>query len=325
MTENQNLNNIWSTIENTQPQKSYKKKFCKKTVKISQIDKEKTITQGQNAINEKSHSSKKLFINKKRGRRLKELNHISIAGTHDRFSDDNLKRKVKTHFHNYIIALLNTKFVVPTPNDKQLKFGKMKSSITQNITVEYNQHLFNRQIKDIIKEVSNKYQNKNINLDCINYAMSHPKENQELIKYLNMTYKDMYLNYYLKSTKKDFGNGDIDESYEVHKEKLQKFGEKYLENYEKNAEKLIDFYKACKKRKSRKKKEDQNLNGSSIDNPSPNKEINLYDENEENINNNMNILNIDEKENEVYLGENMISCSTQTETIQTDDESENEF
>ena len=319
MTENQNLNNIWSTIEYTQPKKLLKKKFFKKTVKISQIDKEKTITQGNNTVNEKKNSSKKMFINKKRGRRLKESNDDTIERTHNRFSDDNLKRKVKTHFHNYIIALLNKNF----KNDKQLKFGKIKSSITQNITVEYNQHLFNKKIKDFIKDVSNKYQNKNMNLDCINYIMSHPYDNKELIQYLNMTYKDMYLNNYLKSTKKDFGLGDLDESYEAHKEKLKKFGEKYLQDYEKNAENLIEFYKTCKKRKTRKINGEQSIIASSIiDTPSP-KKNKKYVENGD-INNN--IINIEEKEIEVYLGQNMVSCSTQTDVIQTDDEeSENQY
>ena len=319
MTENQNRNNIWSTIEYTQPKKVLKKKFFKKTVKISQIDKEKTITQVNNTVNEKKNSSKKMFINKKRGRRLKESNDDTIERTHNRFSDDNLKRKVKTHFHNYIIALLNKNF----KNDKQLKFGKIKSSITQNITVEYNQHLFNKKIKDFIKDVSNKYQNKNMNLDCINYIMSHPYDNKELIQYLNMTYKDMYLNNYLKSTKKDFGLGDLDESYEAHKEKLKKFGEKYLQDYEKNAENLIEFYKTCKKRKTRKINGEQSIIASSIiDTPSP-KKNKKYVENGD-INNT--IIYIEEKENEVYLGQNMVSCSTQTDVIQTDDEeSENQY
>ena len=245
---NKNKNKIYTQLEYNIPFKGNIIKFHKKKVKVNQIDKEKTLTQAHNSVKkEKIPTPKALFINKKRGRRLKKLNHITISGTHDRFSDDNLKRKVKTHFHYYIIALLNSKFVVLSEKDKTLKFGKIKSNITQNITVEYNQILFNRLIKDVIVEVSNKYQNQNINLECINYAMEHPKENDKLIKYLNLKYKDMYLNYYLKSTKKDFEGAEIDESFEAHKEKLRKFGEEYLENYIKNAENLIEFYKNCKK------------------------------------------------------------------------------
>ena len=322
MTENQK--NIWSKIEVSLPPKKKPKKFFKKSISIKEIDKGKTLTKGNNSGKiEDSHIHKNLFINKKRGRKLKKSKETNKEGTHDRFSDDNLKRKVKTHFHNYIIALLNSKLVVEAPNNKTIKFGKMKSNITQNITVEYNQKLFNKPIKDIIIEVSDKYQNKNINLECIAYVMRHQKENQEVIKYLNMPYREMYINYYLKSTKQDFAKSEVDESYEAHLEKLKSFGEKYLHNYEKNAQNLIDFYKTCKKRKPRK------ISGEkSIINPystfgfsSLNKNKILYNENEETNKKNKNILD----DNDIFLGENMISIGIQTEGIQTDDESEIEY
>ena len=324
MTENQK--NIWSKIEVFSPVKKKVKKLCKKSVWVKEIDKEKTLTKGNN-INkiESSLTPKKLFINKKRGRRLKKSKEISREGTHDRFSDDNLKRKVKTHFHNYIIALLNSKLVVDAPNNKTIKFGKVKSNITQNITVDYNLILFEKPIKDIILEVSNKYQNKNINLECIDYVLKHQKENQELIKYLNMSYKELYLNYYLESTKQDFAKSEVDESYEAHREKLKGFGEKYLNNYEKNAENLIDFYKTCKKRKSRKiNGQNSNINPySTFDFSSLNKNIILYNEKENEDTNKKNINLTDE--NDVFLGENKISIGIQTERYPTDDESENEY
>ena len=261
MSENKSQNKIWTKVEYNIPFKANSIKFHKKNVKTNQIGKEKTLEQEHNSNKiEENSPPKTLFIKKKRGRRLKQLNNVMISGTHDRFSDDNLRRKVKTHFHNYIIALLNSKFVVLSPKDKYLKFGKIKSNITQNITVEYNQTLFHTLIKDIIVEVSNKYQNKDINLQCLNYAIEHKEENDILINYLNLNYKDMYLNFYLKSTKKDFVGAEINESYEAHKENLRKFGEEYLENYIKNAENLIEFYKNCKKRKSRKKKDEESLN-----------------------------------------------------------------
>ena len=324
MTENQK--NIWSKIEVSLPVKKKVKKFFKKSISIKEIDKEKALTKGNNTIKiESSHIPKKLFINKKRGRRLKKSKEINREGTHDRFSDDNLKRKVKTHFHNYIIALLNSKLVVDAPYSKTIKFGKVKSSITQNITVDYNLMLFNKPIKDIIQEVSNKYQNKNINLECISYVMNHPKENQELIKYLNMPYKEMYLNYYLKSTKQDFAKTEVDESYEAHKEKLKAFGEKYLHNYEKNAENLIDFYKTCKKRKPRKTNgENSNINPYSTFNfSSLSKNLSLYNEKENEDTNKKNLNNMGF--NDVLLGDNKISIGIQTDRYPTDDESESEY
>ena len=322
MTENQK--NIWSKIETSLPTKKKLKKFFKKSVSIKEIEKEKTLTKKNNTNKvESSHIPKKLFINKKRGRRLKKSKEIRREGAHDRFSDDNLKRKVKTHFHNYIIALLNSKLVVDAPNNKTIKFGKIKSNITQNITVDYNQILFNKPIKDIIVEVSNKYQNKNINLECLAYVMKHQKENQDLIFYLDMPYKEMYLNYYLKSTKQDFSNYEVDESYEAHLTKLKEFGDEYLYNYRKNAENLIDFYKTCKKRKARKANEEKSIINpySTFDVSDLNNNNNSY--NEHIVNKNFN--KIVDNDIDPFLGENKISIGIQTDRIQTDDDSDEEY
>ena len=315
--------NIWSTMEVVPKQQKYKKFFKKcKCIKIKQIEKEKTLSQGNDAITNAHDKQKAIFINKKRGRKSKSINEVRRAGIHDRFSDDNLKRKVKTHFHNYIIALLNSKLVIKNPSDKIIKFGKMKSTITQNITVEYNQNLFKKTIKEIITEVSNKYQNQFINSDCIKYVMNNPEENMLVRKYLNMTYKDMYLNYYLKSTKNDFPKNEVNESYEAHKEKLRKFGEKYLQNYIKNAEGLIDFYNKCKKRKSRKTIESQPINYlSNIEaDKMQNKEVNTPYFNEENINQNLS----NDDNNEEIFEQNMKSEYTQTDIKPTEDETESE-
>lgn len=315
-----NKSNIWSTIEVVPKQRKHKK-LSKKFIKIKQIEKEKTITQGNNTIANENNKQKKMFINKKRGRKSKSVNEDSRGGTHDRFSDDNLKRKVKTHFHNYIITLLNSKLIIKNPTDKKIKFGKMKSTITQNITVEYNQNLFKKTIKEIITEVSNKYQNQFINSDCIKYVMNNPEENMLVIKYLNMTYKEMYLNYYLKSTKNDFPNGEVNESYEEHKEKLRKFGEKYLKDYIRNAEGLIEFYDNCKKRKSKKKIESQTINDlSNIKMDKKNIEVTTPYFNEEILN--QNLSNDDNNDN--ILNKNMKSECTQTDIKPTEDETESE-
>ena len=321
MTESQN--NIWNTFTFNLPTNSKKQKFSIKNVTIKQIEKEKTITQGPYSLNDtepkKNRAHKKLFINKKRGRRQKESDQIVVQGGHDKFSDDNIKRKVKTHFHNYIIGLLNSKFIIRPGCDRILKFGKIKSSITQNITVEFNQKLFTKKIKDIIIEVSDKYQNQEMNAECINYALEHQEENNELLFYLNKDYEDLYLNYYLKSTKKDFKGAEVDESFEAHIEKLKKYGEKYIENYKNNAFKLINFYKACKKRKPRKSKAQNLIDSSFFQIPSWDKKKFANFQNENNYNKNF----IDENDY-LYLSSNKISVSTQTDRKFTDDESESD-
>jgi hypothetical protein len=134
------------------------------------------------------------------------------------------------------------------------KFGKISFDITQNITVEYNQKLFEQKIKDIIINVSDKYNNKDKNKNALNIVMKNANENSDIMKILNLTYKDLYLNYYLKSTKKLFEGEKEDESYEEHLIKLgKKFGNKYAFEYKRNAENLIQFFYKCKKRVRKKK------------------------------------------------------------------------
>ena len=245
----QNQNIIWKNIQNHN--RRVKKKFFKRKIKINEV--EKTLfknSKSQQQIN---------FLKKKRGRKkIDDSDNNILIVKHDRNSDDNLKRKVKTHFHNYIIALLNSKLQLE-PGKEKLKFVKINSEITQDITIEYNQKLFKKAIKDIIVQTSEKYQNKDINRECINYIMNTKSINYEIINLLNMTYEDMYLNYYLKSTKDSF-DFEPNESYESHKEKLKKFGNEYLKGYIKNAENLINFYATSKKRQSKKRKNEENEN-----------------------------------------------------------------
>jgi hypothetical protein len=172
-----------------------------------------------NEINATQNS--KDFLNKKRGRKNKISNDSDKKSSiHDKYCDDNLKRKIKTHFHNFIIAFLNMK----SKNilSKKYQFGKMSSEITQNITVEYNQNLFVKKMKDIIVEMSDKFQDKDRNRIALQIIMKKANNNDEIIQLLDTNYKDMYLNYYLKSTKETFKDEAFDESYESHLKKLIK-------------------------------------------------------------------------------------------------------
>jgi hypothetical protein len=310
-----NQGHIWKKLEDETPKKKISKKFLKKKISIKSVDKESIANNECNTIkNEKCKMP--MFTKKKKGRKMKESNEY---GSHDKFSNDNLKRKLKTHFHNYIIALLNNELQKNPKKERIIRFGKIKASVTQNITIGYNRKLFEKKIKDIVVEVSNKYQNSQVNSECINYIMNNQKENEVLIKYLNMTYKDMYINYYLKSTKESFADAEVDESYESHKEKLKKlFGEHYLKKYIKNAENLINFYNTRKQRKSRKIKEDS-FDGSISKHTNPKTNINnihlYYSDNAES---NINLK--DEEIDKMISDKNKVSTGVQTDAKFTNDE-----
>ena len=75
-----------------------------------QIESQKLIEESQISVDdEKNQTIKVEYISKKRGRINKysvNLNHFKIR-IHNRFCSDNVRRKIKTLYHKYIIQLLN--------------------------------------------------------------------------------------------------------------------------------------------------------------------------------------------------------------------------
>lgn len=246
-----------------------------------------------NEENEDLSQSKNL-LKIKRGRKTDKTDYK----IHDRDSPDNVRRKVKTHFHNFMIALLNMKLRQIFNMDE--KFGKISFKMTQDLSVEYNKKLFKTKIKDIIIVMSNKYSNKNRNRIILNEIMKKVDKNDELFLLLNLNYEDLYLDYYLKSDKKTFKGEEEDESYEAHQEKLKKkFGNIYANKFKNIAESLIDFFYNCKKRETKKK-----LRAPSF------------------ANNHGSIINYNEKKYEIRndYHKNLVERGTQTEIYISDDE-----
>ena len=199
----------------------------------------------------------KKFLTKKKGRKKKsqeiipeEENKEKIV--HSKFSNDNIKRRIKGLFNNYIINLLND-LIKKKFRKTKIKFVKMDIKNTKDIGIEFNRNLLSKPIKEIIIDVSNKYQDLNNNKNCIKF-IKEQKGNEEIINLLNMSYKDIYSNYYLVSK-------DSENSFEAHKEKvLETCGKEYLEKFVNNAEGFIDFFTNGKNRKARKQKEIEAIN-----------------------------------------------------------------
>ena len=199
----------------------------------------------------------KKFLTKKKGRKKKsqeikpeEENKEKIV--HSKFSNDNIKRRIKGLFNNYIVNLLND-LIKKKFRKTKIKFVKMDIKNTKDIGIEFNRNLLSKPIKEIIIDVSNKYQDLNNNKNCIKF-IKEQKNNEEIINLLNMSYKDIYSNYYLVSK-------DSENSFEAHKEKvLETCGKEYLEKFVNNAEGFINFFMNGKNRKARKQKEIEAIN-----------------------------------------------------------------
>ena len=201
---------------------------------------------------------------RKKGRRKLRPGQEYELALHTKDNDDNIKRKVKTHFHNFIVAYLNMIIKQTLKTKRQYKFKKMCSKITQDVTISYNKKLMDTPVKDILIQVSNKFKDKDINLYYIE-KISQIKSNNlyendgvdTLKQILNTSYKDMMNNFYLKSTKKLFENEKIDESFEKHLENLIiKYGYNYAMKFKQNAENFVNFYISSKQRNHKGNKED---------------------------------------------------------------------
>ena len=225
------------------------------TIFFKKISKIKICVAPPNPISQKIQISEEK-VKRKRGRRkLKSGENYEIA-LHTKDNDDNIKRKVKTHFHNFIVAYLNMLIRQTLKTKRIYKFKKMCSKITQDVTISYNKKLMETPVKDVLVQVSNKFKDKDINLYYIEKIMQIKSNNENenlginaLKDILNMSYKDMMNNFYLKSTKNLFENEKIDESFEKHIENLIiKYGFNYAMKFKQNAENFVQFYLSSKQR-----------------------------------------------------------------------------
>lgn len=247
---------------------------------------------------------------RKKGRRKLRPGQDYELALHTKDNDDNIKRKVKTHFHNFIVAYLNMIIKQTLKTKRQYKFKKMCSKITQDVTISYNKKLMDTPVKDILVQVSNKFKDKDINLYYIEKIFAIKSNNlyendsiDNLKQILNTSYKDMMNDFYLKSTKKLFENEKIDESFEKHIENLiNKYGYNYAMKFKQNAENFVNFYISSKQRNHKGNKED----------------LILSEKKEKDKSNNFNCLNMNlEKKFFEIIRDNNITTSDGAKSITT--------
>ena len=112
-------------------------------------------------------------------------------------------------------------------------------------------------IKDIIKEVSNRYFDQTSNTKIIE---SIENSNNIINEYLNMTYMKMYQDLYLSSKSELFKN-EKDHSFEGHLKKIKElYGVPYYEKFNMIAKNFVNFFINNKKKKNINKVEEDNNN-----------------------------------------------------------------
>jgi len=120
---------------------------------------------------------------------------------HNKFTPDNCRIKIKSHFHNFIINFFN--MLIKKKFRKQIyKFRKLPYSLIKDGSKKFNKSLLIIKIKDLlIEQISNKY--KNVNKFQNQNTLNKSKLEEDYNNLLNMKYMDFYKEIYLADNDKD--------------------------------------------------------------------------------------------------------------------------
>ena len=170
-----------------------------------EIEKEKENNDGDNAI-------------KKRGRRSKDKSY-SAEADHNKFKDDNIIRKIKTHMFKYIFELLNNSL-----GNTRYRFYPLDKDLNENIKRDFNMELLNRTIQDIYdnSEINKRFKHPEYSNKFLIKKILEEKTEKRAINILNMKYIDI-LNYVREK--------DLDYFLETIKGKEKKKKEKNIDLY----------------------------------------------------------------------------------------------
>ena len=124
------------------------------------------------------------------GRKRQEDKNKGKNGDHNRDSEDNKMRKIKSFFGKNLYLFINDSF-----SDKTNEFLKLEISINKNLKKDFNEQLFKMKIKDIYYnyEISDKYVHfdKDTNRNLIKKIYKEKKETN-VIKILDLTYIEAF-------------------------------------------------------------------------------------------------------------------------------------
>lgn len=186
-------------------------------------------------------------VSKLAGRR--SLNkHIQVLVKHGKSAKDNITTKVKTYFINRATKYVNQLYKLyrrKKGKKEIILLQKIEPKFSQAYTKEENQNFLNKKMKDIFSmKVSKKcsHYNEDYNLHQINKLYKEEQDAKEVIKIMNSTVKDLYLEY-INETKKIEGF-NLDEDVKKIEEKYKDNDENYAQKYRKIAIELIDILNA---------------------------------------------------------------------------------
>ena len=152
-----------------------------------------------NVITPIDSESNKIITKKKRGRQVNLNNSEEKINqkVHNKFSTDNLIRKIQVHYMSFIISIIND---ILRALNYEKQFLKLDYKFKKNVNKDFFEEIKNKNLSYIINNnISSKYKNININTNKILYEEI---KNNEIIKNLfNENYLIFFQNVYYKSEK----------------------------------------------------------------------------------------------------------------------------
>lgn len=193
-------------------------------------------------------------IKPKKGRKKNKDKNICI-GKHNKFSIDNISKKVKAYFSNNLVDFINYAYICEYPNKKEKLVYRIKRRITENIYGEENKKWFNMKVKDYLsQERTLKFKDQSKNKRNID-AFYKEESNSKLIEYFEMRIRDFYKIYIFgekdEKEKKFKGFKTLEEDKKRLKEMedLDENNQSYIEKFEDIAINLEAIFLGKKYRK----------------------------------------------------------------------------
>jgi hypothetical protein len=187
--------------------------------------------------------------NKKQGRKKIDDDE---KGDHDKFSEDNMIRKIKSNFIKYAHERINSNI-----SDKDLQLFRLDSELNEILKKDYNLQLMEKTFKYLYENtpISSKYRKKNANINKYLIEKLYNEERftqTKAISDLDKTYKELY---------NDYINNNLDKLLNKIKNELEKVGKEseesiadYLEKFKHLCLTYEDWFKNKKGRNGRNKR-----------------------------------------------------------------------
>ena len=161
-------------------------------IEIKDNEKNNEIKKKKTCKNAKEKKEGNDFLGKKAGRkRLDPNDNDEIQDEsegHNKFSEDNMMRKIKTNDMEYIFDKLNGSLT-----DKSFQFFKITKEVSEELKKEYNMDLMGKTLKEIIynEPIRPKYKRNNYDNKFLIEKIFREDKEKKTIEILNKTYYDI--------------------------------------------------------------------------------------------------------------------------------------